>query len=289
MVRKLPRQSARFHETFRAHNLWVERAKFVSELFEIDKPFRGVLVLESQQPFAAVGLRLGAGLLSTIPVLDLTDRPAPAANPSLILRRDSVYVERSRSSDDVTVNGAVWNKDLNDVCAVNLAVSALDDRGYFLGGSTTSLLGTNRKVGPSSTSYSCLQPGQTGYFSVVFPAGGEVAEVSVFPVGWIQPTSDPKSRLSVTSFSLARPPWFVTRGTTVKGTVANEGTEGAKWIWIDVIFLDSEGRVLGVQSVIPYDRELDPNQSSRFEVTSTVALDQVDRVDFRLRWSDLSD
>lgn len=47
--------------------------------------------------------------------------------------------------------------------------------------------------------------------------------------------------------------------------------------------------MLGVQSVIPYDKELDPNQSSRFEVTSTVAADQVDRVDFRLRWSDVSD
>jgi hypothetical protein len=51
----------------------VQTARFVEELFPGVLPdgFRGLLVLESEALFSAMGLRLGAGILSTLPVTDL--------------------------------------------------------------------------------------------------------------------------------------------------------------------------------------------------------------------------
>lgn len=53
----------------------VHGARFISELFDLPAHFRGSLTMESEGDFAAVGLRFGKGLLSTIPAVDV-DVPA---------------------------------------------------------------------------------------------------------------------------------------------------------------------------------------------------------------------
>lgn len=49
----------------------IQEARFVDELLDVEPGFRGLLVVDSPALLAAVGLRFGAGVLSTIPVIGL--------------------------------------------------------------------------------------------------------------------------------------------------------------------------------------------------------------------------
>ena len=59
-----------------------QAARFLTELFpDLAGVFQGSLLVESEGPFALLGLRLGSSILSTIPVVSLRPGSESAANP----------------------------------------------------------------------------------------------------------------------------------------------------------------------------------------------------------------
>ena len=189
----------------------------------------------------------------------------------------------------VKISGAVKNKDFQDAFSVDVAIAAFDSSGKMLGGNTTSITGTPRKQDGVVTNSGLLKD-EVGYFSSIFEVEGTVhsAEFSVAAEGLA--TSPPLANLQVifstfgggAPFSIAPATVIVT--TEVSGTIRNDGPVTADLISVDFIFLDSQGRVLAVQSIIPDRSTLLPGVSSTFSGAGVVSIDQVASVVFSFDW-----
>lgn len=262
-----------------------QAAKFLSELYALAGDFRGTMVLEAANPFAAVGLRFGAGLLSTIPLADLTPVPDAAVNTSLVSDPASLYIAKDSLSGYVRINGRIWNRDLSDATFVQVGLAAFDAGGNFVGGETAYLIGTNRKLSFSFTE-TCLLAGDSGYFSSYFTVTGDVASAAVFPIARISTTTAPAGRIEVLEHTLGK---HSNNWLRISGKIKNTGTAPVRYVWVNVVPLDSSGRVLAVELGSPEKRELAPGEETTFVEDTTIPFGLVDSVDFRPEWSDVTE
>jgi len=203
--------------------------------------------------------------------------------------QDTVSIEEF-APDIVKISGTVKNKDFQDAFSVDVAIAAFDSNGKLLYGNIRSISGTPRKQDGVVTNNVLLKD-EIGYFSFIFRVEGTVQSAEFSVAAERLPTSPPLANLQVISSTFAAgPPFQITavdpplRTTEVSGTIRNDGPVTAELISVDLIFLDSQGRVLDVQSIIPDRSTLLPGVSSTFSGAGVVSIDQVASVVFSFDW-----
>jgi len=257
-------------------------AKFLSELFPaLPNSFKGFLLLTSANDFAAIGLRFGGSILSTLPSNAFAGCEASAQRN---LEIDLESVRTKQDQNYLTVTGAVINHDLTDTVWTQVAVVAWGADGSMVGGETTYITGTNRRLSSGIFTNTCLRPGERGYFWLFTSIAAPVARVDLTPFAEVRITGAPLGTLSVISHNVETDSYGWAKLT---GQVKNAGTVGLKNAGLDAILLDAKHGVLNVELGCTLEtRTMAVGQIGTFNESTTIQRQLVDAVDFRAEWDD---
>jgi hypothetical protein len=208
---------------------------------------------------------------------------------------NTVLIEVIREPDEmfpatvVRVSGVVRNRDFQDAVSVDVAIATFDSNGKMIGGNTTSVSSTPRKRDGVVRNNGLLK-GHIGYFHSILTVSGTVESAKFFVSAERLATSPPLAQPHVTSHTITEgdpfllAPGRVIRPPVVDGTIRNGGTVTAELISVYVIFMDSQGRVIGVSSVAPEQSTLPPGASSTFSAAHAGEFDPGISVVFSFDW-----
>ncbi len=256
-------------------------ARFLGEIFaSLPQTFTGHLLLESTADFSAIGLRFGGSVLSTLPSVPLGTGPAAGQN----LEVDPNGLKIVQSSSYLSVTGIVINHDVSDAVWIEVAISAFGADGRMVGGDTTYIHGTNRKLSSVFTN-TCLRPTEKGYFDAYFPISGTASRIETMAVAEVRKTDPPLSNLEVTSHSISSDSYGYA---TVTGIAKNTGTRALESATLDVVYLNSQNRVLDIGLEFPAQRNLQAGQTTSFSHDSVIKRSDVGSVVFKGQWDDSS-
>jgi len=226
---------------------------------------------------SSLTLAFGTYPLQVMPSLG---SPPSGGSSAFQVLSDSVFIDQGTSSF-VSINGAVTNNSFGDATFVKVAIAAFDSSGTMLGGDVSFISGDTRKQG-SFVSNSGLLQGGTGYFSSFMSVNGSVASADFFVVADQRQTTAPLAQVAVTSSQITSGSF----GADVSGSIRNNGTTTASFIFMDIILLDSQGRVLEIDFASPDQTSLTPGASTNFSTSTFVVFSQVASVVFSVDWSE---
>ncbi len=255
-------------------------AKFLGEVFaSVPQNFTGHLLLESPGDFSALGLRFGGSVLSTLP-----SSPIGSAAAGRNLQVDPNSIRVAQSGSYLSVTGVVINHDVSDAAWVEVAISAFGSDGRMVGGDTTYIHGTNRKLSSVFTN-TCLRPTERGYFAAFFPINVSASRVDTMAVAEVRSTAAPLSTLEVISHSVTSDSYGYAR---VAGNLKNTGTRTLEYASLNIVYLDSQSRVLDIGLELPAQRTLTVGQTTTFSHDTVLKRSDVASVAFKGEWNDSS-